>query len=320
MLAYRAAQPGPPDLRIGPVPRAGTRTVPGTGPARAVGTGIVGTGPADATDARPAGRLIARHTVGTSTTEYQLILVGDERIGRRGLSEAIADAVAELRAIDVTYSPLRPNSLVSLLRRGEVAAEVYPPLADIVHRCEAMRVATEGWFDPWAVPGGFDPAGMIKGWAIERAAGRLRAAGITDYAVVSGGDLVVRGHAAHGGPWRIALQSPTPGVAGDGPGGAAADSPPTVVTMVDGAIGTSGLTAGRRRVIDPHTGSVVERDCAAMVIGADLAVADGYATALFAAGPAGRDWFPTVDGYHVLDLVGEGRSTPDAASPRDLGK
>ncbi|MFD0822333.1 FAD:protein FMN transferase, partial [Micromonospora zhanjiangensis] len=39
---------------------------------------------------------------------------------------------------------------------------------------------------------------------------------------------------------------------------------------------------------------------AATVAGPDLAVADGYATALFAAGPAGLDWFPTADGYRAL--------------------
>ncbi|MFY1633407.1 FAD:protein FMN transferase [Solwaraspora sp. WMMB335] len=271
MLVHRAVQPEPPDLLVGPTALASS---PGH---------------------RPAGRLVARHTVTTSTAEYQLVLVGGERIGRRALSEAIADAVAELRAIDVTYSPLRPNSLVSLLRRGEVAPEVYPPLADIVDRCTALRVATHGWFDPWAVPGGFDPAGMIKGWAIERAASRLRAAGICDYAVISGGDLTVHGHAPHGGPWRIALQ---PAPAADQPASA-----PVLVTMVDGAIGTCGLTARRGPVIDPHAGSVVDRSAAAMVIGADLAIADGYATALFAAGTQGRHWFPTADGYHVLDLA-----------------
>ncbi|MFY1695254.1 MULTISPECIES: FAD:protein FMN transferase [unclassified Solwaraspora] len=268
MLARRAAQPEPPDLRIGTAAAA----PPG--------------------DGHSPGLLVARHTVTTSTAEFRFVLVADERIGRRGLSEAIADAVAELRAVDVTYSPLRPNSLVSLLRRGEVAPEIYPPLADIVDRCLAMRVATEGWFDPWAVPGGFDPAGMIKGWAVERAASRLRAAGISDYAVVSGGDLTVRGHAPHGGPWRIALFSPAaPGTA---------DRPPTVVTMVDGAIGTCGLTSRHSPVIDPHRGTVVRRESAATVIGPDLAVADGYATALFAAGPAGLHWFPTVDGYQML--------------------
>ncbi|MFV2020494.1 FAD:protein FMN transferase [Micromonospora sp. LOL_023] len=287
MLAHRAAQLEPPDLLVG--------AVPAVTPSRA--TGRTTDLPPSAADPRAAGTIAARHTVSTSTARYRLVLVGGDRIGRRQLSEAISDAVAELRAIDVTYSPLRPNSLVSLLRRGEVAPQVYPPLADIVDRCLTMRAATGGWFDPWAVPGGFDPAGMIKGWAIERAASRLRAAGVSDYAVISGGDLTVRGHAPHGGPWRVALQQP--------PGSDGVDAAPTVVTMVDGAIGTSGLTTRQRLVIDPHTGSTVRRAGAAMVLGADLAVADGYATALYAAGAAGRDWFPTADGYQVLDLIGD---------------
>lgn len=324
MLTRSAAQPEPPDLLVGLAPATVTASTVTNASTTEPGSGRL----AAQTDAGAGGVIVARHTVATSTTRYQLVLVGGDRVGRRQLSEAISDAVAELRAIDVTYSPVRPNSLVSLLRRGEVAAQVYPPLADIVDRCLAMRVATEGWFDPWAVPGGFDPAGMIKGWAIERAASRLRSAGVSDYAVISGGDLTVRGRAPHGGPWRVALRRPPR----DG-----VDSAPTTVTMVDGAIGTCGLTTSRRPVIDPHTGAAVHRDGAAMVIGTDLAVADGYATALYAAGPAGRDWFPTVDGYQVLDLVGDRvpsggqpqsevpsrgvvTTLGDAASSRDLGK
>jgi len=256
---------------------------------------------------------VARHTVHTSTADYHLILVGSDRIGRRELGQAIADAVAELRAIDVTYSPLRENSLISLLRRGVVAAEIYPPLADIVGRCEAMRAATHGWFDPWAVPGGFDPAGMIKGWAIERTADRLRAAGVADYAVVSGGDLTVRGHGPHAAPWRIAINPPTPGRSApmstggapdDGPASTAtphdASGPPAVITMTSGAIGTSGLGGRPGPIINPRSGEPVDRSGVAIVSGPDLAVADGYATALYAAGPAGLDWFPTEDGYRRL--------------------
>ena len=53
---------------------------------------------------------------------------------------------------------------------GEISPESYPPLADLVDRCAAMRAATDGWFDAWAVPGGFDPGGLLGGWAVERAA------------------------------------------------------------------------------------------------------------------------------------------------------
>ena len=107
-----------------------------------------------------------------------LLLNAPDWIGHRGVGEALRDAVAELRAIDLTYGPNRPESLVSKLRRGEISPESYPPLADLVNRCAAMRAATDGWFDAWAVPGGFDPGGLLGGWAVERAAARLRAAGI----------------------------------------------------------------------------------------------------------------------------------------------
>ncbi|ASW53949.1 FAD:protein FMN transferase [Plantactinospora sp. KBS50] len=258
----------PPDLRLG---------VDGGGPLRP----FTGT---------PANRIVARHTVQTSTAEFRLVLNAPARLGRRGLSEAIADAVAELRAIDVTYSPLRADSLVARLRRGEIAADAYPPLADVVDRCAAMRAATDGWFDAWAVPGGFDPGGPLIGWAVDRAAARLRAAGISDYAVQSGADLLVRGHAPHGGPWRIAVHDPTRD----------RRRPPLVLEMTAGAVGTSGVGGRRNHVVDPHTGAPVHHLTAATVLGPQLSVADGYATALFAAGPAGYDWFPTTDGYRAL--------------------
>ncbi|MDT0528812.1 FAD:protein FMN transferase [Micromonospora sp. DSM 115977] len=234
-------------------------------------------------------RIAVQHAVRTSTAEYSLLLNAPEWLGRRGVGEALRDAVAELRAIDLTYGPTRPESLVSRLRRGEISPDSYPPLADLVDRCAAMRAATDGWFDAWAVPGGFDPGGLLGGWAVERAAARLRAAGIHDYAVLSGADLVVRGHAAHGGPWRVAVHHPTD-----------QHRAPLVLEMTAGAVGTSGVSGRQGHVVDPHTGEPADQLVAATVVGPDLAVADAYATALYAAGPAGLDWFRDGSDYRVL--------------------
>ncbi|MEU4640774.1 FAD:protein FMN transferase [Micromonospora sp. NPDC023814] len=234
-------------------------------------------------------RIAVQHTVRTSTAEYSLLLNAPEWLGRRGVGDALRDAVAELRAIDLTYGPSRPESLVSRLRRGEISPESYPPLADLVDRCAAMRAATDGWFDAWAVPGGFDPGGLLGGWAVERAAARLRAAGIHDYAVLTGADLVVRGHAAHGGPWRVAVHHPTD-----------RHRAPLVLEMTAGAVGTSGVSGRQGHVVDPHTGEPAEQLVAATVAGPDLAVADAYATALYAAGPAGLVWFRNGSDYRAL--------------------
>lgn len=234
-------------------------------------------------------RIAVTHTVRTTTAEYTLLFNAPEWLGRRGVGEALRDTVAELRAVDLAYGPTRPESLVSRLRRGEIGPESYPPLADLVDRCTAMRAATDGWFDAWAVPGGFDPGGLLGGWAVERAAARLRAAGIHDYAVLTGADLVVRGHAAHGGPWRVAVHHPND-----------RRRSPLVLEMTAGAIGTSGVTGRRGHVVDPHTGEPAEQFVAATVIGPDLAVADAYATALYAAGPAGLTWFHSGSDYRAL--------------------
>lgn len=243
----------------------------------------------DRPGAAVADRISVRHTVRTSTAEYTLLLNAAEWLGRRAVGEALRDAVAELRAVDLTYGPNRPDSLVSRLRRGEISAESYPPLADLVDRCAAMRAATDGWFDAWAVPGGFDPGGLLGGWAVERAATRLRAAGVHDYAVLCGADLTVRGHAAHGGPWRVAVHHPTD-----------ARRAPLVLEMTAGAVGTSGVTGRRGHVVDPHTGEPADELVSATVVGPDLTVADAYATALYAAGPAGLAWFHNGSDYQVL--------------------
>ncbi|MFG1672813.1 FAD:protein FMN transferase [Micromonospora sp. NPDC049282] len=234
-------------------------------------------------------RISVRHTLSTSTADYTLLLNAPDWFGHRGVGEALRDAVAELRAVDLTYGPNQPDSLVSRLRRDEISPDSYPPLADLVDRCAAMRAATDGWFDAWAVPGGFDPGGLLGGWAVERAAARLRAAGIHDYAVLSGADLTVRGHAAHGGPWRVAVHHPTE-----------ARRAPLVLEMTAGAVGTSGVTGRRGHVVDPHTGEPTDRLVAATVVGPDLAVADAYATALYAAGPAGLAWFRDGSDYRPL--------------------
>jgi thiamine biosynthesis lipoprotein len=224
-------------------------------------------------------------------TVYAFCLIAPPSLPRRGIGEALAAAVAELRAVDAAFSPYHPRSLVSAVRRGELALEAYPPpLAEVMARCEQLRAATDGWFDAWAVPGGFDPSGLVKGWAIDRAAVLLRAAGIDDYAITAGGDWLVRGNGPRGGAWRVGVADP--------------DNPLRVlatVELTDGAVATSGYGA---EVVDPHTGAPVRSGGPATVTGPTLSVADAYATALYASGQAGLSWFTNRCGYTPLVIAG----------------
>jgi FAD:protein FMN transferase len=242
-------------------------------------------------------RTIARHTVQVGGSTYSFCLAAPADLTRRAIGEALAGAVAELRAVDTTFSPYRQRSLVSLVRRGELTPAGYPPpLVEVIRRCAALRAATDGWFDAWAPPGGFDPSGMVHGWAIDRAAVLLRAAGIDDYAITSGGDWLVRGVGPRGGPWRVGVADP--------------DNPLRVlatVELTDGAVATSWYGSP---VVDPHTGLEVRGAGPAAVTGPALSAADGYATALYAAGTAGLSWFPTGDGYRALVVAGRKAGEP----------
>src|SRR5262245_25057367 len=106
-------------------------------------------------------RIAARHRTQVLGKDIRFAIVAPADLDRRQVSDALAGAVAELRAVDAAFSPFRPRSLVSSVRRGELSPDGYPPpLAEVVHRCAALRAATDGWFDAWAVPGGFDPSGF----------------------------------------------------------------------------------------------------------------------------------------------------------------
>ena len=118
---------------------------------------------------------------------------------------AIADACAVLHAADETFSTFKAGSVISRHRRGELRAEELP--ADMLEVLElSARAArlTGGFFDPWAMPGGFDPTGLVKGWAAQRAVGCLRDGGVAAAMVNAGGDVACFGPV----PWRIGVRDP----------------------------------------------------------------------------------------------------------------
>jgi thiamine biosynthesis lipoprotein len=124
----------------------------------------------------------------------------------RGTLEA---ACAELHRIDELFSPWRPESAVSRLRCGELGqGELPQELSEVLDRCREAREITVGWFDPWAMPGGVDPSGLVKGWAVERAGRILREGGVRCALINGGGDIACFGSPPGAGPWRIGIRHP----------------------------------------------------------------------------------------------------------------
>ena len=91
--------------------------------------------------------------------------------------------------MDRVFSPYRPDSDVSLLAAAEITVDgCAHEVAEVISACAALRLCSGGYFT--AAPGGvFDPSGYVKGWAVERAAAILSAAGSASHLVNGGGDV-----------------------------------------------------------------------------------------------------------------------------------
>ena len=206
--------------------------------------------------------------------------------------QVVDGAVRWLHWVDTTFSPYLQDSDVSRFGRGSVPlSECAPELAEVLAACADVSARSGGYFT--VRPGGrFDPSGYVKGWAIERAAAMLTAAGSAEHSVNGGGDIQCVGDRGVGQPWRVGIADPLR------PGALA-----LVVVGQDFAVATSGVAERGPHIVDPHTGQPATGLVSITVVGATLAATDAYATAAFAMGPAARDWVESLDGYEAFAIT-----------------
>jgi thiamine biosynthesis lipoprotein len=191
---------------------------------------------------------------------------------------------AWLRWVDATFSTYRADSEISRIDRGELApGHAHPLVRDVLARCEQLRAATGGYFDARAA-GALDPSGLVKGWAVDRAAALL---GAGRSCIDAGGDVLVRGSG-----WRVGIRHPRE-----------RQALCAVIEASDLAVATSGAYERGRHIVDPHTGRPPEGVLSVTVIGPDLATADAYATAAYAMGEAGPAWTARLRGYDAMTIL-----------------
>lgn len=239
-----------------------------------------------------------------------------------GLEERLAGT---LRSIDLAFSPWRGDSMIGRFNRGHAYEAVVPEeVVDVVRLALDIAEASGGRFDPTVGPmvahWGFGPiaggetppdgwrnlqagnghvarsipgltldlCGIAKGHALDRMVADLLDAGQQDFLVDIGGELAARGRHPSGRPWHVGIEDPLPGASGM-----------AGVVRLDGmAVATSGdrrngYDLGGRRyshIIDPATREPVEGALTSVSVAMPRAVeADGWATALMAAGDKGPE-------------------------------
>jgi len=124
--------------------------------------------------------------------------------------------------------------------------------------------------------------GIGKGYAVDRGAAILRAAGLPNFMIQSGGDLYVAGR-RDDRPWRVSIRDPR--------------GPPeqffAVLDLEDGTFSTSGdyerffMKDGRRyhHLLDPDVGEPAEGSRSVTIVANTATVADGLSTGVFILGP-----------------------------------
>ena len=200
------------------------------------------------------------------------------------LNAGIDECQSFFELVDEVFSTYKEGSQVSRLRRGEISiGDCSADLQEVWQLCLTSKALTFGSFDPWAVIGGFDPSGYVKGWASDRAIKILKSHGANCVQINAAGDLSLAGGNIVDEkliPWKIGIRHP--------------EEAHTIVKMIeiyDGAIATSGTYERGAHIGDPHTGLIAIGARSATVIGPDGGLADALATALIVAGRDGAGWF-----------------------------
>ncbi|SDD37820.1 FAD:protein FMN transferase [Streptomyces prasinopilosus] len=219
----------------------------------------------------------------------------DVRGGRpAAVQAALEDAIAGLRRVDEVFSTYRDDSQISRLARGELTVgECDPEVAEVLELAAEAERVSGGWFST-RYRGRLDPTGIVKGWAVERAARRLAEAGAVGVSLNGGGDVQLLGTPGAGRPWRVGVSDPLR------PGGLAA-----VVSAAGAdelAVATSGTAERGDHIVDPRTGRPAVTDLVAVtVVAPRLTWADCWATAAFAMGSReGLAWLETLPGVEAL--------------------
>ncbi len=157
-----------------------------------------------------------------------------------------------------------------------------PPHPDSI-RAGLEHVGLKRYFagtgDRWFI---FDVGGVAKGFAVDRAAAKLRSLGFESAIINAGGDLALLGTRPDGKPWRIAIRHPRRNSDFLG-----------YLDLEDVSVATSGdyeqyfIHEGKRyhHILDPATGMPGRRSNSVTVVGEGSCLSDAMATGLFLMGP-----------------------------------
>lgn len=199
--------------------------------------------------------------------------------------------------VDDEYSPYKPTSEVSKINDGLPESEWSQEMRTILRLSEETKRQSHGYFDVYR-DGRLDPSGLVKGWAVNNAADKLREMGFRDFYVEAGGDVQVSGHNGEGQPWSVGIRNPFN-----------KDEIVKVVRVSSQGVATSGTYIRGQHIYDPLKGSEITDVASLTVIGPNIYDADRFATAAFAMGRAGIGFIEALAGHEAYMITNDQQAT-----------
>lgn len=200
-------------------------------------------------------------------------------------------------SVDRRFSTYREDSEISRINRGDRYSQS-PEMREIFALAEKTHRESSGFFDIRRPDGLIDPSGVVKGWAIARAAEMLQERGIQNFFIDAGGDIQSYGVNAEGNDWTIGIRSPFN-----------LDEIVKVVCPRGAGIATSGSYLRGNHIYDPFTKQNLEDVVSLTVIGPDVLEADRFATAAFAMGKKGISFIESTVGLEGYAIEKNGIAT-----------
>lgn len=217
------------------------------------------------------------------------------------VSEAdIAKVFALLIEIENRFSVFKATSEISRINRGEINHEDYSaPMQEVFALAAKTKMETNGYFDIVTENGKFNPSGLVKGWAISKAAALIKLMGFDNFCVEVGGDIEVGGHNETNNLWRVGIRNPFN-----------LEQNVKVLELANCGIATSGIYLRGQHIYDPHEYAKKFGEIVSLTVVAKSAYeADRFATAAFAIGRAGIEFIEDRGGLEAYMIDKNGLAT-----------
>jgi thiamine biosynthesis lipoprotein len=215
-----------------------------------------------------------------------------EILDRKAKKQNIDAVFDYFKSVEERFSFFKKTSELTQINNGEISKPDYSPqMKEVFVLSEQTKKQTNGYFDI-STGGKINPSGLVKGWAIFKAAEILRKEGFRDYYIEAGGDVEARG----GKLWRVGIRNPFN-----------SEEIVKVIGLKNRGMATSGIYMRGLHIYNPKSGGKkVDEIVSLSVIGPNIYEADRFATGAFAMGQKSIEFIENLEGFegYMIDKNG----------------